>query len=94
MSVAFEYISERVLVVMYHIIDGIPFHFPKMLMNYLSEAINQTKMNVPYGMAFTKKILESNVRIPPDESKEILKHVDFYTIGTLTRIGFRKKAKK
>ena len=51
-------------------------------------------MNVPYGMAFTKKILESSVRIPPDESKEILKHVDFYTIGTLTRMGFRKKAKK
>ena len=37
-SGAFEYISERDLAVMYHIIDGLPFDFPKMFMHYLKEA--------------------------------------------------------
>ena len=69
----FEYIPKRDLAVMYHIIDEIPFDFSKMFMNYLSEAINQTKMNVPYGMKFTKIFIESGVRISLDEPKEVLK---------------------
>ena len=79
---------------MYHVIDKIPFDFLKMLMHYLTEAINQTKMNLPYGMALTKIFLESGVSIPLDEPKEVLKHIDFYTIGTLTRMGFQKEAEK
>ena len=93
-SDAFEYISERDLAVMYHIIDEIPVDFPKMFMHYLSEAINQTKMNVPYRMTFTKIFIKSGVRILPDEPKEVLKHADFYTTRTLTRMGFRKEKGK
>ena len=90
-SGAFEYISERDLAVMYHIIDGLPFDFPKMFMHYLKEASHQAKMNLPYGMALTKIFLESGVLIPSDEPKEVLKHVDFYTLGTLSRMGFKKE---
>ena len=79
---------------MYDIIDEISFDFSKMFMNYLSEAISQTKMNVPYGMAFTKIFIESGVRIFLDEPKEVLKYADFYTISTLTRMGFRKEERK
>ena len=68
---------------MYCIIDEIPFDFPKMFMNYLSEALSQTKMNVPYGMAFTKIFVQSGMRILPDEPKKVLKHANFYTFGTL-----------
>ena len=42
-------------------------------------------------MAFTKIFLESGVRISPDEPKEVLKHADFYSTGTLTRMGFKKE---
>ena len=79
---------------MYDIIDEISFDFSKMFMNYLSEAISQTKMNVPYGMAFTKIFIESGVRILLDEPKKVLKYVDFYTLGTLTRMGFKKEEEK
>ena len=44
-------------------------------------------------MAFTKIFLESGVRIPPDEPKEVFKHADFYTIETLTRMGFEKDSR-
>ena len=90
-SGAFEYISERDLAIMYHIIDEIPFDFPKMFLTYLSEAISQTKMNVSYGMAFTKIFRKSGVRISSYEPKKVLKHADFYTLGTLTRMSFKKE---
>ena len=79
---------------MYHIIDEIPFDFFKMFMHYLSEAISQTKMNIPYRMALTKIFIESGLRILPDEPKEVMKHTDFYTTGTLTRMDFRKEEEK
>ena len=62
---------------MYHIIDEIPFDFLKMLIAYIGEAMSQTKMNVPYGMAFTKIFGECGVRIPTNEPKDVLKHTDF-----------------
>ena len=39
-SRAFEYISERDLAIMYHIIDEIYFDFSKMFITYVGEAIN------------------------------------------------------
>ena len=45
-------------------------------------------------MALTKIFLESGVNIPPDEPKEVLKYTNFYTLGTLTRMGFQKEDKK
>ena len=63
-------------------------------MHYLSEAISQTKMNIPYEMAPTKIFIESGVRIFLDEPKEVLKHAYFYTTSTLTRMGFRKEEGK
>ena len=47
-SGAFKYISERDLAIMYHIIDEIPFDFFKIFISYISEAISQNKMNIPY----------------------------------------------
>ena len=79
---------------MYHFIDEISFDFFKMFITYLSEAISQTKINVPYGMAFTKIFRESGVRIPLDKPKEVLKHANFYTHGTLTRMSFKKEEGK
>ena len=87
-SGAFEYISERDLAIMYHIIDEISFDFSKIFMHYLNEAITQIKMSLPYGMALTKIFLESGINILPDKPKETLKHTDFYTLGTLTKMGF------
>ena len=65
-----------------------------MFIAYLSEAISQTKMNVPYRMAFTKIFRKCGVRILSTEPKEVLKHVDFYTLGTLTRMNFKKEEEK
>ena len=90
-SGAFEYISERDFAVMYHIIDGLPFDFSKMFMYYLKDATHQAKMNLPYGMASIKIFLESGVNIPSEEPKKVLKHNDFYTLGTLSRMGFKKE---
>ena len=93
-SGAFEYISERNLAIMYHIIDEILFDFPKMFITYIGEVISQTKMNVPYGMAFTKIFREYGVRISNNEPKDVLKHTDFYTLGTLTRMSYKKEEEK
>ena len=51
-------------------------------------------MNIPYGMAFIKIFRDSGVRIPTDEPKDILKHTDFYTLGTLTRMSYKKEEGK
>ena len=79
---------------MYHIIDEISFDFSKMFISYISEAISQTKMNIPYGMAFTKIFRECGVRIPSNEPKDVLKDTDFYTLGTLTRMSYKKEEGK
>ena len=67
-SGAFEYISKRDIAIIYHIIDEIPFDFPKMLIAYIDEVMIQTKMNIPYGMAFTKIFRECGVKILANES--------------------------
>ena len=79
---------------MYHIIDEILFDLSKMFMHYLNEATTQAKMNLPYGMVLTKIFFESDVNILLDEPKETLKHIDFYTLGTLTRMDFQKEEEK
>ena len=52
-SEAFEYISERDLAIMYHIIDEIPFNFLKMLITYIGEATEKNRFSLPYDMVFT-----------------------------------------
>ena len=61
------------------------------VIHYLKDASHQAKTNIPYGMALTKIFLESGVHIPSEEPKEVLKHTDYYTIGTLSRMGFKKE---
>ena len=72
------------------------FHliFPKMLMHYLKDATHQAKMNLPYGMALTKIFLDSGINIFLGEPKQVLKHTDFYIVGTLSRMGFKKEDEK
>ena len=79
---------------MYHIIDEILFDFPKMFISYISEAISQIKMNISYGMAFTKIFRVCGVRILSNEPKDVLKHIDFYTHETLTRMSYKKEEGK
>ena len=86
--------SERDLAVMYHIIDKIPFDFLKLFVTYVGEAINQSKMNMPYGMTFTKIFRECGVRILNNEPKDVLRNIDLYTIRTLSRMSFKKKEEK
>ena len=45
-------------------------------------------------MAFTKIFRECSVKIPNHEPKDVLKHIDFYTFGTLTRMSYKKEEEK
>ena len=90
-SRAFKYIFKRDLSIMYHILDEIPFDIPKMFISYISEAIRKTKINIPYRIAFTKIFRECDVRISWNEPKDVFKHTDFYTLGTLTRMSYKKE---
>ena len=45
-------------------------------------------------MAFIKIFREYGVRISNNESKDVLKHTDFYILGTLTRMSYKKEEEK
>ena len=45
-------------------------------------------------MAFTKMFRKCGVRISTNELKDVLKYTDFYTLGTLTKMSYKKEEGK
>ena len=90
----FEFISECDLAIIYHVLETIPFNMVSMMVTYIGEAISQTKMNISYRMAFTKIFRKYGIRISNNEPKDVLKHSDFYTLGILARMSYKKEERK
>ena len=49
-----NFISERELAVIYHIVKGIPLNLPDIMMHQMREASARNKVCLPYGMALTR----------------------------------------
>lgn len=49
----FDLITERDIVLMYHIVREIPLNLPKLMIQSMKEAVNRTQASLPYAMALT-----------------------------------------
>ena len=49
----FDFISNRDLVIMQSIMEQVPINLPRLMMNYMWEAITQKHSSLPYGMVLT-----------------------------------------
>ena len=86
----FEFISERDLAIMYHILNTISFDMGSMMINHISASTGNNRFSLPYGMVFTLIFRHYNIPISDQESTIKLRHTDYYSDSTLRRMGFSK----
>ena len=86
----FEFISERDLAIMYHILNTISFDMGSMMINHISASTENNRFSLPYGMVFTLIFRHYNIPISDKESTIKLHHTDYYSDSTLRRMGFSK----
>ena len=87
----FEFISERDLAIMYHILNTISFDMGSMMISHISASTGKNRFSLPYGMVFTLIFRHYNIPISEKESTIKLCHTDYYSDSTLRRMGFSKK---
>ncbi len=46
----FDFVSERDLAIMHHILLGIPLNLPRLMLNYISICHRYSRFSIPYGM--------------------------------------------
>ncbi len=86
----FDFISERDLALMYHLLQDTPINFPKLIYKYLCEPLDKPRLSLPYGMLFTLIFRELEVPIPEGEPSRSLRFTDRMGEGTFYRMGFHK----
>ena len=86
----FEFISERDLAIMYHILNTISFDMGSMMINHISASTGNNRFSLPYGMVFTLIFRHYQIPISNQESTIKLRHTDYYSDSTLRRMGFSK----
>ena len=86
----FEFILERDLTIIYHILEGIPFNMASTMVTYIGEAIDKNRFSLSYGMVFTLLFRELGLSIPTDEPIRELRNTDYYNKATLHRMGYKK----
>ena len=86
----FDFISDRDLAIMKYIIEQRSVNLPRLMMNYMWEAVIKKHSSLPYKMVLTQIFKEYRVSIHEDEPKRALRHIDIYNLATLRRMGFHK----
>ena len=86
----FDFVSERDLVIMHHILLGIPLNLPRLMLNYIALCHRYSRFSIPYGMIFTLIFKHFKVPIPPNEPAKALRNTDYYNEGSMRRMEFHK----
>ncbi len=87
----FDFVSERDLAIMHHILLGIPLNLPRLMLNYISTCHRYSRFSIPYGMIFTLLFKHFKVQISENEPAKPLRNTDYYNESTLHRMEFHKK---
>ena len=74
----FDFVLERDLVIMHHILLGIPLNLPRLMLNYISICHRYSRFSIPYGMIFTLVFKHFKVQIPENEPAKPLRNTDYY----------------
>ena len=90
----FEFISERDLAIMYHVLEGIPFNMASTIVTYIVEATRKNRFGLPYGMVLTLLFRESGIDIPKGESVKNLRHTDYCNEASLYRYILTRKFRR
>ena len=83
----FDFISERELMVMYHIIRGIPLNLLGIMMHQMREVAAKKKVCLPYGIPLMRVFLEVGILLENEIYKK-LSYFDIYDDRTLNRISY------
>ncbi len=86
----FDFISERDLALMFHILQDTPINFPKLIYKYICEPLDKPRLSLLYGMLFTLFFRKLEVPIPEGEPSRSFRNTDHMGEGTLHRMGFHK----
>lgn len=85
----FDFISERDIVIMYYLIQGVPLNLPSLILTQMRDEVGRAKMCLPYGMTLTSVFREVGVSFE-DEVTHGLIYSDTYSERSLHRMGYRK----
>ncbi len=85
----FVHISERDLVIMEHVIQGIPLNLPAMMIRQMREAICKSRVFLPYVMILTLVFRQHDISVEGEISRHLL-FTDTYTARSLVRMGYEK----
>ena len=88
-SERFDLVTNRDIVVMYHILKEIPTNLSKLIIFAMKDAMMKRKTALPYGMALTHVFRMVGIRLR-DESSCELGHTDIYNEHSLHRMGYNK----
>ncbi len=88
-SERFDHISERDLVIMEHVIQGIPLNLPAMMIRQMREAIYKSRVFLPYGMILILVFRQHDISVEGEISRHLL-FTDTYTTRSLVRMGYEK----
>ena len=71
---------------MHCILEKILINLPRLMINYMCEAITKSHASLLYGMVLTILFKEFRVTIPKEEPKKPLRHADIYNVQTLHKM--------
>ncbi|XP_038972044.1 uncharacterized protein LOC120104630 [Phoenix dactylifera] len=86
----FDFVSERDILVIFHILNGSPLSLPHLIIRHMVESASRARASLPYGMLLTLVFEEFGVNTEGEPSTT-LGHWDTYNDRSLHRMGFRKK---
>jgi len=84
----FDWVTERDLSFMGHVIDGEALNLPHIMLLQMKEAVRKVKAYLPYGMVLTLFFQASRVNLNGEDGRP-LHHTDTYSSKSLQRMGYQ-----
>lgn len=85
----FKSVSERDIMVMFHMLREYPLNTPLLIFQWMHEAASRSKVSLAYGMILTLMFGEYDVKLEEDISRALM-HNNTYNDHSLYQMGYTK----
>lgn len=85
----FDWVTERDIAFMHHLIEGHSISLPFLMLSQINEAGRKQQACLPYGMIFTLVFEKFGVDCTSEDAKKLL-HTDRYKERSLHQMGYQK----